>query len=46
MKNWKTSLLGLLAAVAHISVNGVGWKQLISAALLALLGLAAKDFNS
>jgi hypothetical protein len=43
MKDWKTTLAGLGAAIAHVTVNGVGWKQLIVAAAIALLGLLAKD---
>jgi len=43
MKNWKTTLAGLALAVAHVSVNGVGWKQLLVAALMAILGYLAKD---
>ena len=42
MKNWKTTIAGLAAAAAHVTVNGVGWKQLISA---ALIGALAKDHN-
>ncbi|HZS71044.1 MAG TPA: hypothetical protein VFA13_04345 [Candidatus Acidoferrum sp.] len=45
MKNWKTTIAGLAAAAAHVTVNGVGWKQLISAALIALIGALAKDHN-
>jgi hypothetical protein len=41
--SWKTTLAGLLAAVAHVSVNGVGWKQLAVAAAIALLGAVAGD---
>lgn len=45
MKNWKTTLLGLAVGVSHVSINGVGWKQLLAATLFALLGIASKDFN-
>lgn len=45
MKNWKTTLAGLGAAVAQVSVNGVSWKSLIAAAFMALVGVFAKDFN-
>jgi hypothetical protein len=43
MKDWKTTLAGLALAAAHVSINGVGWKQLLVAALIAILGFLAKD---
>jgi hypothetical protein len=46
ISNWKTTLAGVAAAVAHVSVNGVGWKQLLQAAFMAAMGLLAKDHNS
>lgn len=45
MKNWKTTVAGLVYAIAHVSVNGVGWKSLVAAAAVALMGALAKDFN-
>jgi hypothetical protein len=41
--SWKTTLTGVALAVAHVSVNGVGWKQMLTAALLAILGTLAQD---
>jgi hypothetical protein len=46
VKNWKTTLAGLTAAVAHVSINGVGWKQLVMAGIMAALGALAKDHNA
>ena len=46
MKDWKTTLTGLALAVAHVSVNGIGWKQLLVAAITAALGYFAKDSAS
>lgn len=46
MKDWKTTFAGLAAAVAHVSVNGIGWKQLLVAAITAALGYFAKDSAS
>lgn len=44
-KNWKTTLAGLVAAVSNVSVNGVGWKQLLVSAAMAALGALARDHN-
>ena len=48
MKNWRTTLLGILLAVAvaiqPYTMTGVfEWKQMIIPALIALLGYFAKD---
>lgn len=45
-KNWKTTLFGFLAAFVHVAVNGVTFKQLIMAGLLAGLGALAKDHSN
>lgn len=45
-KNWKTTLAGLAAAVAHVSVNGVSWKNLLVAAAVAAVGALAKDHSN
>ena len=45
-KNWKTTLAGLAAAAANVSVNGVTWKQLVVAAAMAVLGALAKDHSN
>jgi hypothetical protein len=45
-KNWKTTLAGVLAAVAQVSVNGVGWKQILTAVGIAAIGALAKDHSS
>lgn len=46
VKNWKTTVAGLAAAIAHVSVNGVSWKNLLVAAAVAAIGALAKDHNS
>jgi hypothetical protein len=45
-KNWKTTLAGVLAAVAHVTVNGTSWKQLLVAAAMAAIGALAKDHST
>lgn len=50
MKNWKTTLVGVLLAVVVaiqpiVSTGKVDWGQLVIAALIAALGVLAKDFN-
>jgi hypothetical protein len=44
--SWKTTLAGLALAVAHVSVNGVGWKQIVVASLLAILGAVSNDHKN
>jgi len=44
-KNWKTTLAGVLTAIAHISVNGVGWRQLLVSAGIAAIGAVAGDHD-
>ena len=50
MKNWKTTLVGVLLAVVVaiqpiVSTGIVDWGLLVIAALIAALGVLAKDFN-
>jgi len=45
VKDWRTTLAGLAAAILHVSINGVSWKQLAYAGLLAAVGYLAKDHN-
>lgn len=45
MRNWRTTLAGLAAAVMTVNANGVSWKSLLAAAFTALVGALAKDFN-
>lgn len=49
MKSWKTTLVGLLAAVATAGYaalqGGITGEALIMALALAALGFFAKDFN-
>jgi hypothetical protein len=45
MKNWMTSLFGILAGAAGLFANGLGWKQVLVALATAALGLVAKDSN-
>lgn len=47
MKNWKTSLLGLIGGVA-MALQGVqshNWQDYLSAGAITALGLFAKDHN-
>jgi len=44
MKNWKTSLAGILGALAQIVILPVNsWKDLVVPVITALLGVFAKD---
>jgi hypothetical protein len=44
MKNWKTTLAGVLGAIAQVIVLPVNsWKDLIVPAITALIGIFAKD---
>lgn len=45
MRNWKTTLAGVVAALANLSVNGVTLKHFIVSAAIAALGALAKDHN-
>lgn len=50
MKNWKTTLIGVLLAVAVaveplISTGSIDWKAVIIAALIAAFGFLAKDHD-
>ncbi len=51
MKNWKTTLLGLLGG-GTISIDGIihqgltnGWHQAIVGLVIALIGFVAKDWD-
>jgi len=43
--NWKTSVAGLVYLAGNTYYNGTSLKQLALGALVAWLGLAAKDGN-
>jgi hypothetical protein len=43
LKHWKTSLLGITAAVLQLLAHGCNPTQAIGAAAIAALGLAAQD---
>lgn len=50
MKNWKTTLLGLIGAVAQVVIpliqtGTLTWKEIGFAALTAAFGYFAKDFD-
>ena len=45
LKNWQTSILGLVMAAIQLHQGGMGWGNAAVAALMAALGLAAKDGN-
>jgi hypothetical protein len=41
--SWKTSLIGLVMGAFQLHQGGMNWKSAAMAALMAALGLAAKD---
>ena len=43
--NWKTSLIGLVMGAVQLHQGGLNWKSAVMAALMAALGVAAKDSN-
>lgn len=43
MKNWKTTLLGYVAAVLNLNQAGLNWKSVLLSVALAILGHVAKD---
>lgn len=45
LKNWQTSLIGLVMAAFQMHQGGMSWGNAVLAALMALFGLAAKDSN-
>lgn len=47
MKNWKTTLAGVIAAVGYALANldTFTWKTALVAAALAIWGAVSKDFN-
>ena len=45
LKNWQTSILGLVMAAVQLHQGGMTWGSAALAALMAALGLAAKDGN-
>lgn len=50
MKNWKTTLLGLIGAIAQVVIpmsqtGTLTWKEIVFAALTAAFGYFAKDFG-
>lgn len=47
MKNWKTTICGLLLAVipAIEGYQGSDWKGYVAATLVAAFGFLSKDFN-
>ena len=45
LKNWQTSLIGIVMAAIQLHQGGMGWGNALIAALMAALGLAAKDGN-
>ncbi len=49
MKNWKTSLAGLLGAVAMAAANYSGpntWQGYVACLVPVVLGVLAKDFDT
>ena len=52
MKSWKTTLVGIIGALASWgaevlkSGNVTDWKQLIIPAVILVLGIVSKDFDT
>jgi hypothetical protein len=45
MKNWKTTLCGLVVGFANLWANGFTIKAAVVSSLLTTLGLLSKDHN-
>jgi hypothetical protein len=45
LRNWQTSLIGCVMAAIQLHQGGMNWGSALLAALMAALGLAAKDGN-
>lgn len=45
MRNWKTTLAGVLGAVLNLVANGTNWKAASVSVGLAAIGALAKDHN-
>ena len=45
MKNWKTTLIGVVGAVLTVMAGGGDQQSVIQAATMAALGVVAKDFD-
>ena len=45
LRNWQTSLIGAVMAAIQLHQGGMSWGNAAIAALMAALGLAAKDGN-
>ena len=45
LANWKTSLIGVVMGAIQLHQGGLSWQNAAFAALMAALGLAAKDSN-
>lgn len=43
MKDWKTTLAGLLAGAAQLVASGMNWKAVLAASAVAAMGVVAKD---
>jgi hypothetical protein len=41
--NWQTSAIGVVMAAFQLYQNGMNWKSALTSALMAALGIAAKD---
>ena len=45
MKNWKTTLIGLITSALTLYAQGISPKSIAVASGIALLGIVAKDNN-
>lgn len=43
IRNWKTTLFGILAGVCNLLASGVTWKQILLSVALAAIGAVAQD---
>ena len=45
-KNWKTTLLGLVAGVVNLVASGASWRSAALSIGIAAVGAAAKDYSN
>lgn len=46
LKNWQTSILGLIMGAVQLHQGGMGWGNAALAAAMAAFGLMAKDAST
>jgi uncharacterized membrane protein YbhN (UPF0104 family) len=45
-QNWRTTVIGFIAAVTNLVANGVTWKTAIASVLMQSFGILAKDAST